>query len=191
MVRLSSRRWLVLSAVVAAVATAGCAAMHRSAQRTSPQAPAGPSDANIAAIFLAANNTDISYAELAPTQASRADVKAFAQQMETDHGGLNRSLTALLNQINLAPEDNSVSFDLRDESAFKRDTLRELSGHAFDSAYMVNEVRYHTKLLVAIDSVLLPHTRNPQLKEFITNVRPAVVAHLEHAQRVQAAVGGR
>jgi putative membrane protein len=153
------------------VVVAGCASLHRSAT------PRGPTDANIAAMLLAANNTDISYAELAPTRADRSDVKEFAQRMLTDHTGVNQAINTLLAQINLTPEDNIASLDMRDESATKRDIMRELSGHAFDS--------------VTIDSVLAPSARNPQLKQLIAGVRPAVAAHLEHAQRVQAAVGGQ
>jgi putative membrane protein len=183
--RLMPRRWTVVVACWAMVVVAGCASLHRSAT------PRGPTDANIAAMLLAANNTDISYAELAPTRADRSDVKEFAQRMLTDHTGVNQAINTLLAQINLTPEDNIASLDMRDESATKRDIMRELSGHAFDSVYIANEVTYHTKLLKTIDSVLAPSARNPQLKQLIAGVRPAVAAHLEHAQRVQAAVGGQ
>jgi hypothetical protein len=36
--------------------------------------------------------------------------------------------------------------------------------------------------------VLIPKAMRPELKQLLTNVRPAVAAHLEHAQRVKAAV---
>src|SRR5512146_3047596 len=104
--------------------------------------------------------------------------------MLTDHNLVNKRVNELLAAISLSPEDDITSLDLRDESAAKRDTLRELNGRAFDSTYMANEVSYHTKLLAAIDGVLLPNARNPRLKQLIGGVRPAVAAHLEHAQTV-------
>jgi putative membrane protein len=82
-----------------------------------------------------------------------------------------------------------MSLDFRDESAAKRDTLREKSGPAFDSTYMANEVRYHTKLLATLDSLLLPATKNTDLRVLLTRTRPAVAAHLEHATRIQAGLG--
>jgi putative membrane protein len=173
-----------VAALALLVGTAGCARwFHRE--------PAGPTDANLAAIFLAANNTDISYAQLAPTRAASPAVTQFASRMLADHNALNQQATALFTRINLVPEDNVTSLDFRDESANKRDILRELSGRAFDSTYMENEVSYHTKLLGALDGLLIPGAKHPELKQMMSSVRPAVVAHLEHAQRARATVIGR
>jgi putative membrane protein len=145
-------------------------------------------DRDIAAIFLAANNTDVSYAQvaLAPGRTTNTEIVTFANRMLSDHGGLNKAALDLYSASGITPRDNSISLDFRDESAAKRDTLREFTGATFDSAYMVNEVRYHRRLLVALDSVLIPAARNADLKGMLTRVRPAVAAHLEHAERVQA-----
>lgn len=150
-----------------------------------------PSDGNIAAMFLAANNTDVSYAQvaLASGQTSTKTILAFASRMLSDHSGLNQAATQVLSRTGIVAEDNVASLDFRDESAAKRDTLRELHGAPFDSTYIANEIRYHTKLLAVIDSVLIPSARNPDLKSLMMGVRPAVAAHLEHAQRVQAGLG--
>jgi putative membrane protein len=148
----------------------------------------GPSDANIAAIVLAANNTDISYAKLVPARAASPAIKDFALRMLTDHNAVNASLNDLLNRIDLTPEENTTSLDFRDESTTKRDLMRELEGRAFDSTYIANEVTYHTKLLASLDNVLIPNADNPQLKSVLTQIRPAVAAHLAHAQRVQSAL---
>jgi putative membrane protein len=145
-------------------------------------------DGDIAAIFLAANNTDVSYGQVAvaPGRTTNADVLAFANRMLSDHGGLNKAALELFSTSGITPRDNTVSLDFRDESAAKRDTLRERTGPVFDSTYMANEVRYHNRLLVALDSLLIPSARNAELKGMLTRVRPAVAAHLEHATRIQA-----
>ncbi len=148
-------------------------------------------DRDVAAIFLAANNTDVSYAQvaLAPGRTSTADVIAFANRMLSDHSGLNKTALELFSTGGITPRDHAISLDFRDESAAKRDTLRELTGTAFDSTYMASEVRYHTRLLVTLDSLLIPATRHAELKALLTRVRPAVAAHLEHATRIQAGLG--
>jgi putative membrane protein len=148
-------------------------------------------DRDVTAIFLAANNTDVSYAQvaLAPGRTTNADVLAFANRMLSDHGGLNRSMMDLLSTTNIVPRDNTMSLDFRDESAAKRDTLRERTGPAFDSTYMANEVLYHTRFLATLDSLLIPSTGNSDLRALLTRTRPAVAAHLEHATRVQAGLG--
>jgi putative membrane protein len=153
--------------------------------------PEPPTDGNVAAMFLAANNTDISYAQvaMAPGRTTTAAVLAFANRMLADHSGLNKAATDLISSSNIVPEDNIISLNFRDESAAKRDTLRERTGALFDSTYMANEVRYHARLLTVLDSLLIPSARNEKLKSLLTSVRPAVAAHLEHAQRVQAGLG--
>lgn len=153
------------------------------------QVPKGSvSDANIAAMVLASNNTDISYARLVPSRAQRDDVKKFAERMLTDHTGVNALVTNLLTKLDIAPQDNALSLDMRDESADKRDLMRELSGFTFDSTYMENEVAYHQKFLASIDNVMLPAARNADLQALLTAVRPAVAAHLAHAEQVRADV---
>jgi putative membrane protein len=77
---------------------------------------------------------------------------------------------------------------MRDESAEKRDLMRELSGFAFDSVYVENEVSYHRKFLSQLDNVMIPAARNAELRNLLTAVRPAVASHLAHAEQVRADV---
>jgi|ERR1043166_2215608 putative membrane protein len=177
------RRSILTVLAITALAT-GCIRWFRSP-------PKGPTDANLAAILLAANNTDISYAQLAPARAQSTEVKQFAARMLGEHTAVNQSATDMFAATHLVPQENVTSLDFRDESAAKRDTLRELSGHAFDSAYAVNEVNYHTHLLTALDSVLIPRAKAAELKNLFVGIRPAVASHLEHAQRMRASVLGR
>ena len=146
------------------------------------------SDGNVVAIIMAANNTDLSYARLAPARARSADVRGFAQRMLTDHTILNARVKDVAAQARITPEDIPFSLDMRDHSLERRDILRELSGAAFDSVYMANEVEYHRDLLATIDNVLTGSVRAEALREFVTNLRPAVSAHLAHAEQVRAAL---
>ena len=157
-------------------------------QAARAQSPGRVTDANIAAMVLALNNTDISYARLAPARAEREDIRKFAERMLTDHTGVNQLVTNLMTKLDLEAEDNVASLDMRDESAEKRDLMRELSGYRFDSTYIENEISYHRKFLAQIDNVLLPSARNAELKGLLTAVRPAVASHLAHAEQVRADV---
>jgi putative membrane protein len=174
----------VATLLAAGLFGAACARMS-SARMPWNKPQEGPSDENIAAIVLAANNTDISYAKLVPARAQSQAIKDFAARMLTDHNGVNRIITDLMNRINMTPEENTTSLDFRDESTTKRDLMRELEGRAFDSTYIANEITYHTKLLAALDKVLIPNADNPQLKQTLMAIRPAVAAHLDHAQAVR------
>ncbi|HMC56765.1 MAG TPA: DUF4142 domain-containing protein, partial [Gemmatimonadaceae bacterium] len=148
-------------------------------------------DATISAMVLASNYTDISYAQLVPARALRQDVREFARRMLTDHNTVNQLVNDLLATLDLAPVDNIASLDLRDESSENRDTLRELSGAAFDSAYVENEVRYHQKFLASLDDIMIPRARGAELRALLSNVRPAVSAHLAHAEQLRANVLAR
>lgn len=150
--------------------------------------PGTLSDANIAAIVLAANNADILYGTLAAAKSANAEVRRFAETTVRDHHAVNQAATDLAARLNLSPQDNTASFDLRDNAEDKRDQLRELEGRAFDAAYLENEVAYHTRLLATIDGALVPAAKNADLKALLVNVRPAVAAHLDHARRLQASL---
>lgn len=148
----------------------------------SEAAPAALSDANIAAIVVAANNADILYADLALAKSKDAEVREFATMVKKDHESVNQAAVALVTRLKVTPVDNQVSFDLRDDAETKRLTFRDLEGFAFDSTYAANEVAYHKTVLGAIDQALIPSAQNAELKALLVQVRPAVAAHLEHAE---------
>ena len=43
-------------------------------------------------------------------------------------------------------------------------------------------------MIDALDKLLIPTTENAELKKLLTDVRPAFVAHLEHAKHIQASL---
>jgi putative membrane protein len=145
-------------------------------------------DANVAAMLLAWNNTDISYARLVPSRAQRDDVKRFAERMLTDHTGINSLVTALLEKMDIGAEDNIASLNMRDESATKRDLMRDLQGFVFDSAYATNELSYHRRFLSSLDNEMIPAAKNDDLRTLLNTIRPAVAAHMAHAEQLWADV---
>ena len=148
-----------------------------------------PNDAQIASIVVTANQVDIDAGKLATSKASKPDVKAFAQQMVTDHTGVNKQATELVTRLKVTPEDNATSQSLKSGGDTNLATLKGLSGAAFDKAYIDHEVAYHQQVLDAVDKVLMPSASNADLKALLVKVRPAFVAHLEHAKHVQASLG--
>ena len=43
-------------------------------------------------------------------------------------------------------------------------------------------------MLEALDQTLIPGAQNAELKALLVSVRPAFVAHLDHARQIQAAL---
>jgi len=154
----------------------------------SPASAQAVNDAQIASIVVTANQVDIDAGKLAQTQASSAEVKAFGKQMVTDHTGVNKQATALVTKLKVTPEDNATSKSLKQGGEDNLKNLRSLKGAAFDKAYVDHEVAYHQAVLDAVDKTLIPNAKNEELKALLVKVRPAFVAHLEHAKHVQASL---
>lgn len=147
-----------------------------------------PNDAQIAAIVVTANQVDIDAGKLALTKASAAKVKDFAQLMITDHSGVNQAATELVSKLRVKPEPSSTSEGLEKGGAEKLAELQKLTGSSFDRAYVDNEVAYHQSVLDAVDQMLVPNARNAELKALLVKVRPAFVAHLQHAKQLQSSL---
>lgn len=147
-----------------------------------------PNDAQIASIVVTANQVDIDAGKLAESKGSTAEVKAFGKQMVTDHSGVNKQAVALVIKLKVTPEDNATSKSLKSGGVDNVKNLEKMSGAAFDRAYVDHEVVYHQQVIDAIDKTLIPNAQNAELKNLLVSVRPAFVAHLEHAKSIQASL---
>jgi putative membrane protein len=145
-------------------------------------------DAQIAAIVVTANQVDIDAGQLAAERATNAEVKKFSQTMVTDHTGVNKSATDLATRLKVTPEENETSKALKAGGEKNIANLKTLKGAAFDKAYIDHEVAYHTQVLAALDKTLIPGAKNAELKALLVKVRPAFVAHLEHAKKIQSSL---
>jgi putative membrane protein len=164
------------------------AAMFVVTSMTASAQSAAPSDAQIAGIVVVANTVDINAGKLAEKMARNKEVKAFAKQMVTDHTGVNKQATALVKKLNVKPEDSDISKSLKDGGGKNVAKLKGLKGQDFDKAYVDHEVTYHQAVIDAVDKTLIPAAQNAELKDLLVKVRPAFVAHLEHAKQIQASL---
>jgi putative membrane protein len=150
----------------------------------------GINDAQIASIVVTANQVDIDAGKLAQSTSSNAEVKKFAERMITDHTGVNKSAVDLVTKLKVTPQDNPTSQSLKAGGESNLANLKTLKGAAFDKAYIDHEVVYHEQVLDAVDKTLIPSAKNEELKALLVKVRPAFVAHLEHAKMIQSSMAG-
>jgi putative membrane protein len=148
----------------------------------------GVNDAQIASIVVTANQVDIDAGKLAISRSTNDEVKAFAQLMVTDHTAVNKSAADLAGKLRVTPQDNPTSQSLKSGGDRNLTRLRALTGTAFDKAYVDHEVAYHQQVIDALDKTLIPGAANAELKALLIKVRPAFVAHLEHAKRLQSSM---
>jgi putative membrane protein len=147
-----------------------------------------PNDAEIASIVVTANQVDIDAGKLAQSTATNKEVKAFAERMVVDHAGVNKSATELAAKLKVTPQDNATSRSLKAGGEKNVSTLKGLQGAAFDKAYIEHEIAYHQQVLDALDKTLIPNASNAELKALLVKVRPAFVAHLEHARKIASGI---
>lgn len=170
------------------VTVAILATMFAVASTSASAQPAAPNDAQIAGIVVEANTVDINAGKLAEKTSHNKEVKAFAKHMVTDHTGVNKQATALVKKLKVKPEDSDTSKSLKDGGDANITKLKALKGKDFDKAYVDNEVTYHQAVIDALDKTLIPNAKNAELKDMLVKVRPAFVAHLDHAKQLQSSM---
>lgn len=155
------------------------------AQATTPDL----TDPEVAHVAVTANSIDVELARLAESRAGNPEVRRFAATMITDHSAVNAQAAALAQRLGVTPKDNAVSQSLQSGAATARSGLETVKGREFDRRYMDREVAYHQAVLEAIDGLLIPTTQNADLRKLLTDVRPAIAAHLEHARMLRKSLG--
>jgi putative membrane protein len=106
--------------------------------------------------------------------------------MITDHTGVLHAAVDLVTKLKVKPQSNPTSESLTKGGVDNVAALKKLSGAAFDKAYIDHEVTYHEAVLNAVDKTLIPNAQNAELKALLVKVRPAFVAHLDHAKNLQS-----
>jgi putative membrane protein len=150
---------------------------------------AGPTDSEIAAIVVTANQVDIDAGELAKGMTKNSDVKTFAERMIAEHRAVNQAATDLVTKLKVTPMENDTSKSLKQGGDDNLKSLKALKGAQFDRAYIDHEVTYHQDVINALDNTLIPNAKNKELKDLLVSVRPSFEAHLKHAKEVQAKLG--
>jgi putative membrane protein len=144
-------------------------------------------DAEIAHIAYTAGQLDIDAARLALEKTSDPQVKAFAQTMLRDHAAVNQRALALVGKLGVTPADNDVSRGLATAAAAALEKQRALRGHAFDRAYVANEVAYHAQVNTALHDTLIPGAKNTELRGLLEDGLALFREHQHHAERLAKA----
>ena len=148
-------------------------------------------DAHIASIVVTANQVDVDAGAFVASRTNNAEIRSFAALMVTDHNAVNHAATELVTKLKVTPQDNPTSQSLKAGGDENLAALKTLDGPALDKAYVDHEVAYHQQVIEALDKILIPGATNQELKGLLVKVRPAFVAHLEHAKALQAAMARR
>src|SRR5262245_45585200 len=86
----------------------------QSANADTPNPGKGPTDPQIVAILVTANQVDIDAAKVAKMQSKNKDVKEFADTMVRDHESANKQAKDLAAKLKIKPEENPTSKSLKE-----------------------------------------------------------------------------
>jgi putative membrane protein len=157
---------------------------------TSAAIPVAPiDDPTIVAIFDAANTWDINLGNLALKKSHNPEVRNFADMMVRDHSAARKLGRDLAKKLNVTPTPPGKDFALYKDYVATLAKLNNLSGAAFDKAYIAHEAWYHQAVIDAVTNTLLPATKNAELKDLEVKVAPNFQAHLAAAKALQAKLG--
>jgi len=106
--------------------------------------------------------------------------------MVRDHTAVNKQALALVQKLQVTPQDNPTSQALLKQATDERRKLSQLRGAAFDRAYAQNEVAYHQTVNNALETTLIPSASNPELKSLLETGLKIFQGHEQHAEQVVA-----
>jgi putative membrane protein len=180
---MSFKRVLPIASVVAVSAMAfvlrtGSAAPVPSSNRT-----VALDDPTIVAIFDAANTSDIETGELGAKKGSTKEIRDFGAMLARDHKNVRQQGRDLAKKLGVTPTPPKDDDSMKSHAAVMKQ-LNSLSGPAFDKAFLQNEVGYHDAVIAAVTKTLLPAIQNAELKDLVTKVAPAFVAHRDAAKNL-------
>jgi putative membrane protein len=122
---------------------------------------------------------EVELGKLAQQKAASAQVKDFGARMERDHGKANDDLKALASQKGLR-----LPTSIDAEHQRKMQKMQQLSGTAFDRAYMKDMVADHKKDVSEFRKQSRT-AKDPDVKVFANKTLPTLEEHLQLAQGTQ------
>lgn len=149
---------------------------------------AKPNDAQIAHIAYTAGEIDIAAAKQALAKSHDKAVRGFATEMVRDHTAVNDQALALVKKLGVTPQANPTSASLQAGASAKLKDFGKLKGHAFDKAYVVNEVAFHKTVNGALQTTLIPDAQNGELKALLQTGLKLFEEHQHHAEMLAAKV---
>lgn len=129
---------------------------------------------------------EIQAADIALERAKRADVKALAKMIKTDHTAAS---TALKTAVATAAPDIAIPTDLDQRRKGLLDNLRSAGVNDFDKVYIDQQVAAHEEA-VTLHRGFADNSDAPALAAHARTVLPKIEAHLQKAREIQTAISG-
>lgn len=152
------------------------------------ESPAELNDLGIAHVAYTADSIDIRYAHLALAISKNPVIQEFAKTMIRDHTAVNERALALVEKLDVAPQDNFLSRQLNDQADQLVKEMSRLSGADFDRRYAENELAYHRAVNGLVEGTFIPNIENREVKALFEEALVIFRAHERHAEKMVAAL---
>jgi putative membrane protein len=147
-------------------------------------------EAQTLAVAKLIHDFDKKSGELGHKKGKEAIVTTYADQLISDHKGLERTLENFEKKTGIQPKDNQISADLEKKWQERLKKLEDMKkGSDFDKAFIDHEIKFHQEALNIIDSSLLKNAKNSELKEILAKTDTAMKTNLQRAQYAQQTFG--
>ncbi len=172
--------WLVQACSSASEATMG--ADTAATDTSSVSTPGFIPDTVFMAKAAIGGMAEVELGNMAMAKSTNENVKSVANMIVEDHKKANEEL------MTIAKEKNFVLPTTLDaEHQAMSDNLRDLTGTAFDKAYIDAMVTAHQKNLDMMQDES-EHAADAKLKDFATKTSPVIQMHLQQVQKVQGGI---
>lgn len=180
--------WLVAATLPLALATAPAfaqtpaqsPAQSPAAKQAAAPAMATPSTSTFLASTAGANLFEIESSKVALTKTKNDKVKAFANQMVTDHTGAGAKFKQAVADAKLTPPAEKL--DAKHQALL--DDLKKKDGTAFDTAYIKAQTDGHTET-VAMFEAYAKGGDNARMKQFANDMLPTLKTHLDEVSKLK------
>ena len=137
-------------------------------------------DVNFVKTESAAGKAELKLAELGVQKAERPDVKAFAEQLVSDHTQSHKELSALATEKGV---DVSAVIDPKHAEEFQK--LEKATKADFDKQFLADMISDHKKCLSKFEEAA-KDSKNSDVKMWAEKMVPTLKAHLAKAKKLAA-----
>lgn len=142
------------------------------------------SEGEIVGVVLGVSNALAAADSAAIAMIESPGINRYAVVMRADHRAIAQEMRAVADTIKVTGLQSATAERLRSEAAAITTLLADTAVDRA-SAFVDAQVLMQRHLLGAMDSVLIPGSRTPALRQVLTDLRPAMVAHLQRAEQLK------
>jgi putative membrane protein len=125
---------------------------------------------------------EIDMAQVGQSKAQNADLKAFCQQLQTDHTKANQDLQPIAQKYGVA--EDATKLHEREVNKFEKDT----AGPEFDKKFATEMLKDHQKDIKKFERAAAK-LQEADVRQYAQTMLPKLREHFEKAQSVARSVG--